>query len=135
MRELAGADKPVVQEHGTPWDRGEPFVMAGVGRPEPAAAGYRLAWVDAGSTIGLKGAHLAAQTLALTTAELFQSPETIQAAKAEFDRRRGPDAHGRCGARTGQALRRHGAVGPSDGDFSSDGPIICSLRPRHARSA
>ena len=27
------------------------------------------------------------------------------------------------------------AVGPSDGDFSSDGPIICSLRPRHARSA
>ncbi|MNR59260.1 hypothetical protein D3C85_1804780 [compost metagenome] len=45
----------------------------------------------AGSTIGLKGAHLAAKTLALTTAELFQSPETITAAKAEFDRRRGPD--------------------------------------------
>ncbi|EGF95170.1 Aminobenzoyl-glutamate utilization protein B [Brevundimonas diminuta] len=58
----------------------------------PGSAGH--SWqnvVAAGSTIGLKGAHLAAKTLALTTAELFQSPETIQAAKAEFERRRGPD--------------------------------------------
>ena len=58
----------------------------------PGSAGH--SWqnvVAAGSTIGLKGAHLAAKTLALTTAELFQSPETIQAAKAEFEGRRGPD--------------------------------------------
>ena len=49
--------------------------------------------VAAGSSIGLKGAHLAAKTLALTTAELFQSPETVAAAKTEFERRRGPDFH------------------------------------------
>lgn len=58
----------------------------------PGSAGH--SWqnvVAAGSTIGLKGAHLAAKTLALTTAELFQSPETIDAAKAEFERRRGPN--------------------------------------------
>ncbi len=60
----------------------------------PGAAGH--SWqnvVAAGSSIGLKGAHLAAKTLALTTAELFQSPETITAAKTEFGRRRGPDFH------------------------------------------
>lgn len=58
----------------------------------PGSAGH--SWqnvVAAGSSIGLKGAHLAAKTLALTTAELFQSPETIAAAKTEFERRRGPD--------------------------------------------
>ena len=58
----------------------------------PGSAGH--SWqnvVAAGSTIGLKGAHLAAKTLALTTAELFQSPDTIATAKAEFERRRGPD--------------------------------------------
>lgn len=58
----------------------------------PGSAGH--SWqnvVAAGSTIGLKGAHLAAKTLALTTAELFQSPETVATAKTEFERRRGPD--------------------------------------------
>lgn len=58
----------------------------------PGSAGH--SWqnvVAAGSSIGLKGAHLATKTLALTTAELFQSPETIAAAKTEFERRRGPD--------------------------------------------
>lgn len=58
----------------------------------PGSAGH--SWqnvVAAGSSIGLKGAHLAAKTLALTTAELFQSPETVAAAKTEFERRRGPD--------------------------------------------
>lgn len=58
----------------------------------PGSAGH--SWqnvVAAGSSIGLKGAHLAAKTLALTTAELFQSPEVIEAATAEFERRRGPD--------------------------------------------
>jgi aminobenzoyl-glutamate utilization protein B len=58
----------------------------------PGSAGH--SWqnvVAAGSTIGLKGAHLAAKTLALTTAELFQSPDVIATATEEFERRRGPN--------------------------------------------
>ena len=58
----------------------------------PGSAGH--SWqnvVAAGSTIGLKGARLATKTLALTTAELFQSPEVITEATAEFERRRGPN--------------------------------------------
>lgn len=58
----------------------------------PGSAGH--SWqnvVAAGSSIGLKGADLAARTLALTTAELFQSPDTIAAATAEMNRRRGAD--------------------------------------------
>lgn len=58
----------------------------------PGSAGH--SWqnvVAAGSTIGLKGAHLATKTLALTTAELFQSPDVIAEATAEFERRRGPN--------------------------------------------
>ena len=37
------------------------------------------------------GGRLNAKTLALTTAELFQSPDSVAAAKIEFERRRGPD--------------------------------------------
>jgi aminobenzoyl-glutamate utilization protein B len=44
-----------------------------------------------GMGIGIKGAVVAAKTLALTTAQLFQSPETIGAAKAEFNKSRGPN--------------------------------------------
>ncbi|WP_461342921.1 amidohydrolase [Brevundimonas sp. GN22] len=58
----------------------------------PGSAGH--SWqnvVAAGSTIGLKGARLATKTLALTTAELFQSPDVIAEATAEFERRRGPN--------------------------------------------
>lgn len=43
-----------------------------------------------GTSIGVKGAIVAAKTLALTGAELFRSPERIAAAKAEFDKARGP---------------------------------------------
>lgn len=43
-----------------------------------------------GMDIGLKGAEVAAKTLALTAADLFSAPDTIAAAKAELDRRRGP---------------------------------------------
>ncbi|EQA98686.1 hypothetical protein L288_20270 [Sphingobium quisquiliarum P25] len=46
-----------------------------------------------GTSIGVKGALLAAETLALTGAELFRSPEEIAAAKAEFDKARGPNYH------------------------------------------
>lgn len=58
----------------------------------PGSAGH--SWQNtaaAGSSIGIKGAVLAAKTLALTGAELFRHPETIAAAKAELDRRRGPN--------------------------------------------
>lgn len=44
-----------------------------------------------GTSIGEKGALVAAKTIALTAAELFLRPEAIKAAKAEFDERRGPD--------------------------------------------
>lgn len=44
-----------------------------------------------GTPIGEKGALVAAKTMALTAAELFLSPEAIQAAKAEFEARRGAD--------------------------------------------
>ena len=43
-----------------------------------------------GTSIGIKGAVVAAKTLALTTAQLIASPDLIAAAKAEFDKSRGP---------------------------------------------
>jgi aminobenzoyl-glutamate utilization protein B len=43
-----------------------------------------------GMSIGLKGTVVAAKTLALTVAQLYTSPEVIQAAKGEFDKSRGP---------------------------------------------
>jgi aminobenzoyl-glutamate utilization protein B len=45
----------------------------------------------AGSTIGVKGMMVAAKSMALTTIDLFSDPAHIQKAKAEFDRRRGPN--------------------------------------------
>jgi len=45
----------------------------------------------AGSSIGTKAAVLAAETMALTAAELMQSPEVIEQAKAELVERRGAD--------------------------------------------
>jgi aminobenzoyl-glutamate utilization protein B len=44
----------------------------------------------AGGTIGVKGMMVAAQAMALTTADLFTDPAHIQKAKAEFDQKRGP---------------------------------------------
>jgi aminobenzoyl-glutamate utilization protein B len=43
-----------------------------------------------GMSIGLKGAVVAAKTLALTVAQVSTSPEVIAAAKAEFNKSRGP---------------------------------------------
>jgi aminobenzoyl-glutamate utilization protein B len=43
-----------------------------------------------GMSIGLKGATVAAKTLALTVAQTATSPELVAAAKAEFDKSRGP---------------------------------------------
>jgi len=44
-----------------------------------------------GTSIGFKGMQNAAKVLALTAIELYEKPEQIVAAKAEFDRRRGPN--------------------------------------------
>lgn len=44
-----------------------------------------------GTTVGTKGALVAAKAIALTAAELFESPDTLAAAKAELDKRRGAD--------------------------------------------
>jgi aminobenzoyl-glutamate utilization protein B len=44
-----------------------------------------------GMSIGFKGMDVASQTLALTGRELFTHPELIAKARAEFERRRGPD--------------------------------------------
>jgi len=43
-----------------------------------------------GTSIGIKAMVVAAKTLALTGADLFANPATIAAAKAEFDKSRGP---------------------------------------------
>ncbi len=44
-----------------------------------------------GGSIGAKGGVVAAKTIALTAAELFRSPEALAAAKAEFEKARGPN--------------------------------------------
>jgi aminobenzoyl-glutamate utilization protein B len=42
-------------------------------------------------SIGLKGMQVAAKTIALSAVDLFTQPETLVRAKAELERRRGPD--------------------------------------------
>ncbi|MEH6518807.1 MAG: amidohydrolase [Halioglobus sp.] len=44
-----------------------------------------------GTSIGVKGMMVAAKTLALTAADLFQQPETLVAARQEFEQKRGAD--------------------------------------------
>ncbi|NIP14701.1 MAG: amidohydrolase [Pseudomonadales bacterium] len=44
-----------------------------------------------GTSIGHKGMLLAARTLALTAADLLRNPSLIEAARAELERRQGPD--------------------------------------------
>jgi aminobenzoyl-glutamate utilization protein B len=44
-----------------------------------------------GTSIGYKGAQVAAKTLALAAVELYRNEELRKAARDEFDRRRGPD--------------------------------------------
>ncbi len=45
----------------------------------------------AGSTIGVKGMMVAAKAMALTAVDLFTDPTHLQKARAEFDKKRGPD--------------------------------------------
>ena len=56
----------------------------------PGTAAHSWQAIAAGGTsIGNKGMMVAAKTLALTAVELFQNPDLIAKAKAEFERRRG----------------------------------------------
>jgi aminobenzoyl-glutamate utilization protein B len=42
-------------------------------------------------SIGFKGMALAAKAIALTAVDLFEQPEIIEAAREEFEKRRGAD--------------------------------------------
>ena len=44
-----------------------------------------------GMSIGQKGMMVAAKSLALSAIDLFKNPATLQAAKAELEKRRGPE--------------------------------------------
>lgn len=69
-----------------------PTVGLGTATFVPGMPGHSWQNVAAGGmSIGTKGAVLAARTLALTLAEMLTSPDTLAAAKAEFEKRRGPD--------------------------------------------
>ena len=58
--------------------------------PGTAAHSWQAA-AAGGTTIGLKAMVVAAKTLALTGAQLLADPALVAAAKAEFDKSRGPD--------------------------------------------
>ena len=69
-----------------------PTVQLGAATWVPGTAAHSWQAVAAsGMSIGAKGMMVAAKTMALTAAELFQSPATIAAAKAEMEQRRGKD--------------------------------------------
>ena len=58
----------------------------------PGTSAHSWQAVAAGGTsIGTKGMLLAAKTLALTALDLFTDPAHLEAARQEFDERRGPD--------------------------------------------
>ncbi|RKF21692.1 amidohydrolase [Altericroceibacterium spongiae] len=58
----------------------------------PGSPGHSWQNVAAsGSSVGIKGAMVATKTLALTTADLFRSPDVIAKAKDELKERVGPD--------------------------------------------
>jgi len=58
----------------------------------PGTAAHSWQAVAAGgTTIGYKGMMIAAKTMALTGADLFSAPATIDAAKVELATKRGPN--------------------------------------------
>ncbi|MBA6414165.1 amidohydrolase [Parahaliea sp. F7430] len=60
----------------------------------PGTAPHSWQAIAAGGTsIGHKGMMVAAKTMALTAADLYQQPALLQAAKEEFEQRRGKDFH------------------------------------------
>ena len=69
-----------------------PTVQIGAATWVPGTAAHSWQAVAAsGMSIGAKGMMVAAKTMALTAADLFTSPTTVAAAKAELEQRRGKD--------------------------------------------
>ncbi len=69
-----------------------PTVGLGTATWVPGTATHSWQAVAAGGmSIGHKGTRLAAETLATAAAELFQSPDVIEAAKVEFENARGEE--------------------------------------------
>jgi aminobenzoyl-glutamate utilization protein B len=69
-----------------------PTVQLGAATWVPGTPAHSWQAVAAGGmSIGSKGMIVAAKTMALTAAELFSSPATIAAARAEFEQARGPN--------------------------------------------
>jgi len=69
-----------------------PTVQIGAATWVPGTAAHSWQAVAAsGMSIGAKGMMVAAKTMALTAADLYTSPTTLVAAKAEMDQRRGKD--------------------------------------------
>lgn len=69
-----------------------PTVQMGAATWVPGTPAHSWQAVAAdGMSIGGKGMIVGAKTMALTAAELFTSPATIAAAKAEFEKARGPN--------------------------------------------
>ncbi|NUQ12878.1 MAG: amidohydrolase [Gemmatimonadaceae bacterium] len=69
-----------------------PTVQIGAATWVPGTAAHSWQAVAAsGMSIGAKGMMVAAKTMALTAADLFGSPATLAAARAEMEQRRGKD--------------------------------------------
>jgi aminobenzoyl-glutamate utilization protein B len=84
----------------------------------PGTSAHSWQAVAAGGTgIGLKAMIVAAKTLALTGAQLFADPALVAAAKAEFDKSRGPDFVYKplIGERAPPLNYRNNATGPDAG--------------------
>ena len=64
--------------------RGAAFVPAGLGHCWQFTS-------SGGTTIGTKGVMNVAKVMFLTAYDLYNSPQTVEAVKAEFEKRRGPD--------------------------------------------
>ena len=103
----AGGKAPPAPTEIMPYSSGEVGYgstdVGDVSYTTPTAGMVAAAWVPGtpahswqavaadGMDIGLKGAEVAAKTLALTAADLFSAPDVVAAAKAELDKRRGAD--------------------------------------------
>ena len=98
-----GSEDEIQDFEVRPIGRGGSTDVADVSMAVPTA-GLRIAtWVPgtsahswqstaaSGMSIGFKGAHVAAKTLALTAIDIMKDPELRKAAREEFDRRRGKD--------------------------------------------
>ena len=108
IRESLGDTDRTLEDAGRvePWGTGHSYGSTDVGDVSWAVptAGFSTAtWVPGTSThswqaiaagatdIGIQGMQNAARVLALTAVDLFEDPELVREARAEFERRRGAD--------------------------------------------